>query len=166
MSFYIGGSNHTRYSAAHLLASFRFSTLLRNRSTLSDALEHAIHVTVQEPSIRKMLLSKLHGDGSSLPVAVRAYTISRHLLTIDVALMLASRAKLARVGEDAYWWWFFMDSSPQAKRNWFLSVSDGIRKKDVVKLFAQYTRLANSRDEAEASELREEVPLVAPMACQ
>lgn len=145
-----------RYSAEHLIASIRMSALLRHRGALADAIRLAVHVVVPMPAMRQLVLRQLEAT-DHLPIGMKPHSVTRHLLTVDTALMLATREDLKRPSSHEYLHWFFIDSSPQAKRNWLLSVSDAVRKTDVVGLFRAYVDLANCASDETRAELREKV---------
>ena len=157
------GRHGLRYTALHLINSIRMSAALRHRGKLQEALRRSVNVLFGSSPLLEPLLAALDDkgdDGKSLAVALKPHSVSRHQLTIDVALMLAQREWWSGVASGGLpnkpliWW--FIDSSPQAGHDWLLSTSDMVMVDDIQALFTAFHDLANASSSEERARMREQ----------
>lgn len=128
-----------RYTAEFLLQSLRLAGCLHDRSRLSDTLHRCIEVLLPEGSMREGLLGVLARDATwkkGVPaVALNKWTVSRHQLTLDAAMMLAERARwqvAQSCSSSARWSWWLADSSPQGQ-DWLLIQSESMSKENALR---------------------------------
>jgi len=157
------GFRNLRYATTYILDVIRCAVLSKDRSRLADVFGLALRAIVPHGALQDQLRGLLHEPcektigNSSMPSAVlKHWSVSRHLLTVDAALMLAERARWgqALLEQQGCWLWWLADSSPQAKRDWLLIQSESMNQADATRLFQAHISLASCSDVDEQDALR------------